>query len=78
MLLGFSSAWAASQNLTPVVITKVFTQQIVPQAVNTYGTVIAPKSVAVKAKISGTVKQIDFNPGQKIQKGQLLFTLQSA
>ena len=67
-------------NLTPhKSITTVSTSPIkyytIPQTTLSYGTTVSPTSVLLTAQIDAIVKAIDFKPGQKVKKGQRLFTL---
>jgi membrane fusion protein (multidrug efflux system) len=60
----------------PVSVNVVVVQ---PQALNNIiqsnGTVLANEEVEVRSEISGIIKKIHFKEGQKVQKGQLLATL---
>lgn len=43
----------------------------------TYGKLIAPKSVNLKAQSDGEIKAVFFKEGEKVKKGQILFELKS-
>lgn len=50
----------------------------VPISIKMPGTIEATQSVSVRAQISGTLKSIDFKPGQEVKAGQLLFEIDPA
>ena len=62
----------------PVVTLANLKSQLIPKTVSSYGTTVSPDSAAVAAQTSGVVTQINFNPGDLVKKGQLLFVLQSS
>jgi RND family efflux transporter MFP subunit len=43
----------------------------------TYGNIIAPKSVILKAQSDGVIEAINFKGGQRVHKGDLLFIIKS-
>ncbi|MCF6766916.1 efflux RND transporter periplasmic adaptor subunit [Thiotrichales bacterium 19S11-10] len=49
-----------------------------PEIYNTYGSVVAPNSVDLKSQVTGVVQTIDFINGQKVKKGDTLFTIDDA
>lgn len=59
----------------PHVTVKPLTYTIMPSTVSTYGEVISPNSVTIRAQASGVITSVHFSPGQKVAIGQLLFTL---
>ncbi len=58
----------------PVTVGTV-TQKIVPVVVKAIGNVEAYTSVSVKARVGGELKQVHFQEGQEVKKGNLLFTI---
>jgi multidrug efflux system membrane fusion protein len=50
----------------------------VPISIKMPGTIEAAQSVSVRAQISGTLKSIDFKPGEEVKAGQLLFEIDPA
>lgn len=58
----------------PVTIGTV-SQKTVPVAVEAIGNVEAYASVSVKARVGGELKQVHFQEGQEVNKGDLLFTI---
>ncbi len=53
----------------------VVAQQNVPLQVSSVGSILSPKTIMLKAKVSGEVVGIYFKGGQKVKKGQLLVKL---
>ncbi len=58
----------------PVTVGTV-TQKTVPVMVKAIGNVEAYTSVSVKARVGGELKQVHFQEGQEVKKGDLLFTI---
>jgi multidrug efflux system membrane fusion protein len=58
----------------PVTVGTV-TQKTVPVVVKAIGNVEAYTSVSVKARVGGELKQVHFQEGQEVKKGDLLFTI---
>jgi multidrug efflux system membrane fusion protein len=58
----------------PVTAGKVI-KKTVPVAVKTIGNVEAYSSVSIKARVGGELKQVHFQEGQEVKKGDLLFTI---
>jgi multidrug efflux system membrane fusion protein len=58
----------------PVTVGAV-TQKTVPVVVKAIGNVEAYTSVSVKARVGGELKQVHFQEGQEVKKGDLLFTI---
>lgn len=52
--------------------------QAMPILIKMPGTIEPMQSVSVRAQIAGTLKSIDFTPGQMVKAGQLLFEIDSA
>jgi membrane fusion protein, multidrug efflux system len=50
-------------------------RQDVPEIVSAVGTVQSIDSVAVQARVSGTIEKIEFTPGQNVKQGQELFLI---
>ncbi len=48
------------------------------QTVDTVGTLMASQGVMVSAEVSGTVSAIHFDSGQRVEKGELLFELDTS
>jgi membrane fusion protein (multidrug efflux system) len=60
----------------PVAVNVVVVQpQPLNNIIQSNGTVLANEEVEVRSEISGIIKKIHFKEGQKVQKGQLLATL---
>ena len=64
----------ASQPAVPVTVDHVI-EKIMPLDVNVVGTVEAFSTVAVRAQVTGELKDVNFNQGDDVQEGQVLFTL---
>lgn len=58
----------------PVEVAAV-TQQDVPIQIKSIGNVEAQSTVAVRSQVEGTLLTVGFAPGQEVQKGALLFTI---
>ena len=58
----------------PVVVSKV-TRQSIPVELDAIGTGQAYKTVSVESEVAGIVKTVHYQPGQFVQKGTLLVTL---
>lgn len=63
-----------SRRAVPVVIAPV-AQKAAPVQLSAIGTVEAVSTVAIKAQVSGELKQVHFEEGQEVKKGDLLFTI---
>jgi len=64
----------ASQPAVPVTVDRVI-EKVMPLDVNVVGTVEAFSTVAVRAQVTGELKDVNFNQGDDVQEGQVLFTL---
>lgn len=79
-LSGCSSSDAQSPNAgsqspaVPVTVDRVVEKEM-PLDVNVVGTVEAFSTVAVRAQVTGELKDVNFKPGDDVQAGQVLFTL---
>ena len=51
------------------------TQQDVPIQIKSIGNVEAQSTVAVRSQVEGTLLTVNFAPGQEVQKGAVLFTI---
>ncbi len=60
-----------------VIVTKVKREPIVTE-INALGSLIAFNQITISPEIAGKVAKIEFKPGEKIEKGQLLFQLDDA
>ncbi|PZV11133.1 MAG: efflux RND transporter periplasmic adaptor subunit [Leptolyngbya sp.] len=60
--------------VTPVTVATV-TRQTVPVQLKTIGTVQATSTVSVTSQASGRITGVYFKKGQRVQKGDLLFTI---
>lgn len=58
----------------PVVVAKV-TRQSIPVELHAIGTGKAFKTVSVESQAAGIIKEVHYQPGQYVHKGQLLVTL---
>jgi multidrug efflux system membrane fusion protein len=58
----------------PVEVASV-TQQDVPIQIKSIGNVEAQSTVAVRSQVEGTLLTVNFAPGQEVQKGAVLFTI---
>src|SRR5215831_14458753 len=58
----------------PVEVAPV-TQQDVPIQIKSIGNVEAQNTVAVRSQVEGTLLTVNFAPGQEVQKGAVLFTI---
>ena len=67
-----------SKPTTPTVSVSALSEQVMPIRVSSYGQVISPVSMVVKAQASGLLTAIHFKPGAAVQRGQLLFTLNTS
>ncbi len=65
---------ARSQPAVPVTVAKI-TRQTVPVTVRAIGHVEPIATVAVKARIGGTLDKVHFREGQDVRAGDLLFTI---
>ena len=64
----------ASQAAVPITVDHVI-EKVMPLDVNVVGTVEAFSTVAVRAQVTGELKDVNFNQGDDVQEGQVLFTL---
>lgn len=64
----------ADSPAVPVVVAKV-ARQAIPVQLNAIGTGQAYKTVSVESEVAGIVEAVHFQPGQFVQKGTLLITL---
>ncbi len=69
-----SSSAGSSQPAVPVTVDKVVEKEM-PLDVNVVGTVEAFSTVAVRAQVTGELKDVNFQQGDDVQAGQVLFTL---
>ena len=60
----------------PVEVASV-TQQDVPIQIKSIGNTEAQSTVAIRSQVEGTLLTVGFVPGQEVQKGALLFTIDS-
>jgi len=60
----------------PVTVAPV-TQRSVPYEISAIGSVTPLQSVAVRSQVSGTLLRVGFQEGDEVQKGQLLFEIDS-
>ena len=64
----------SSQAAVPVTVDRVIEKEM-PLDVNVVGTVEAFSTVAVRAQVTGELKDVNFKQGDDVQAGQVLFTL---
>ena len=64
----------ASQPAVPVTVDRVVEKDM-PLDANVVGTAEAFSTVAVRAQVTGELKTVNFNQGDDVQAGQVLFTL---
>ena len=62
---------------TQTVTVATFAQRTIPTTAHAYGSIISPRSVDVGAKTNGVVSAVYFKAGQTLQKGDLLFKVES-
>src|SRR5688572_17103654 len=67
-------ATGASQGAVPVTIDRVVEKEM-PLDVSVVGTVEAFSTVAVRAQVTGELKEVNFSQGDDVKAGQILFTL---
>jgi membrane fusion protein, multidrug efflux system len=51
------------------------TQMDVPVQIKSIGNIEALSTIAVRSQVTGTLQNVHFTPGQEVQKGALLFTI---
>src|SRR6186997_864559 len=64
----------ASQPAVPVTVDRVV-EKVMPLDANVVGTAEAFSTVAVRAQVTGELKDVNFNQGDDVKSGQVLFTL---
>lgn len=64
-------------NTIPTVSTEKIIKHVIPRTITSYGTTISPNSMVIRPQSSGVLLSVEFKPGEKINKGQLLFKLKS-
>jgi len=69
-----SPSGSPSQPAVPVTVDHVVEKEM-PLDVNVVGTVEAFSTVAVRAQVTGELKDVNFSQGEDVQAGQVLFTL---
>ena len=67
----------SSQQAVPVTVDQVVEKEM-PLDVNVVGTVEAFSTVAVRAQVTGELKDVNFTQGDDVQAGQVLFALGSS
>jgi membrane fusion protein, multidrug efflux system len=65
---------AASQPAVPVTVDRVVEKEM-PLEINVVGAVEAYSTVAVRAQVTGELKAVNFQQGDDVREGQVLFTL---
>jgi multidrug efflux system membrane fusion protein len=75
------SRWTVSANTTkaesvPVRVAVAFSQDV-PLEISAVGNVEPMETVAIKPRIAGQIKRVEFEEGQNVAQGQLLFTIDS-
>lgn len=65
------------ERVIPVMVTTV-EEKTVPVQLTAIGNVEAYSTVAVKSRVAGELKQVHFREGQDVNRGALLFTIDSA
>jgi len=68
------SGSGAGQSAVPVTVDRVV-EKVMPLDVNVVGTAEAFSTVAVRAQVTGELKDVNFQQGDDVQAGQVLFTL---
>lgn len=69
-----SSGGGPSQAAVPVTVNRAV-EKVMPLDVTAVGTVEAFSTVAVRAQVTGELKDVNFQQGDDVQAGQVLFTL---
>lgn len=62
----------------PAVSIKFLQPQIVAKTVLSYGRIVSPNSVQIKAQMDGVITSLDFKPGEYLHKGQEIFSLHAS
>lgn len=57
------------------VTTRKLTLQNLPKTITSYGSVISPTMITVSAETAGTITSLNFEPGEHVSQGQILFTI---
>ncbi len=75
------SRWTVSANATnaasvPVRVAVAFSEDV-PLEISAVGNVEPMETVAIKPRIAGQIKRVEFEEGRNVAKGQLLFSLDS-
>src|SRR5215469_12038512 len=75
------SRWTVSANTTnpvavPVRVAMAFSEDV-PLEISAVGNVEPVETVSIKPRIAGQIQRVEFEEGQDVEKGQLLFTLDS-
>ena len=61
-----------------LVQTAVAYRKTVPIYVDSFGTLSSPENVDIRAQVTGKIIEVNFNQGEEVTKGQLLFTIDPA
>lgn len=78
MVAGCSKKAPPAKGRPPaLVVTAAVSQQDVPLQIKAIGTMEASESVTIRTQISGELTQVAFREGQDVQKGAILFQLDS-
>ena len=72
---GPGSGRGGGQNPPVPVTATIAEKKTVPLDVQAIGTVIAASTVAVRAQITGELKEVNFKEGDEVEQGQVLFVL---
>jgi membrane fusion protein, multidrug efflux system len=70
------SANSANAAIVPVRVAVAISEDV-PLEISAVGNVEPIETVAIKPRIAGQIKRVEFEEGQNVTKGQLLFTLDS-
>jgi multidrug efflux system membrane fusion protein len=55
--------------------TAIATAKDSPVYIETFGSIVPPEDVNIKSQVEGEIKEVHFNDGQDVKKGDLLFTI---
>ena len=79
MVLGVGCSKKKAPEFPPLPVeTAVAVQKDVPRYLETFGTLTALADVDIKSQVTGKILEVHFKEGQKVQEGDLLFSIDSS